>query len=58
MKMDNNDMKLDIESVRALKKDVQDDLERESRNKAHVLSSSKKGKATPRTARGGDVFGM
>jgi len=58
MKMGNDDMKLDIESARALKKDVQDGLERESRSKAHVLSSSKKGKATPRTGGAGDVLGM
>lgn len=58
MKMDSN--KLDIETARSLKKDVQDSLERESRGKQHVLQSSKKKVAgTPRNVGSKeDVFGM
>ena len=56
MKMGQDDMKLDIDTVRALKKDVQDALERESRSKASV---SKRVGSTPRGNVGsGDVFGM
>jgi DNA polymerase alpha subunit B len=59
MKMSSDDMKLNIDTARALKKDVQDSLERESRNKAHVLNSNKRGGATPRNVQSnGDVFGM
>jgi len=53
------DLKLNIETAAALKKDVQDGLERESRTKAHVLNSSKRGGATPRNvSNADDVFGM
>lgn len=56
MKMGQDDMKLNVETVRALKKDVQDVLERESRSKASV---SKRVGSTPRGNVGtGDVFGM
>lgn len=59
IKMGSDDMKLNIDTARALKKDVQDGLERENRSKAHVLSSAKRGGATPRNiANSGDVFGM
>ncbi|KAL3423356.1 DNA polymerase alpha primase associated subunit [Phlyctema vagabunda] len=59
IKMGSDDLKLDIETARALKKDVQDGLERETRNKTHVLNSSKRGGATPRNiASSGDVFGI
>lgn len=59
MKMGADDMKLDIETARALKQDIQDGLERDSRSKAHLLSSNKRGGATPRNvASNGDVFGM
>jgi DNA polymerase alpha subunit B len=59
MKMSSDDMKLNIDTARALKKDVQDGLEQQSRNKAHVLNSNKRGGATPRTAtNNSDVFGM
>jgi hypothetical protein len=57
MKMGSDDMKLNIETATALKKDVQDGLERESR-KAH-LHTNKRGGATPRSApNNSDVFGM
>ncbi|KAH8599695.1 DNA polymerase alpha/epsilon subunit B-domain-containing protein [Bisporella sp. PMI_857] len=39
-------------------KHIQDELERENRSKAHVLSSNKRGGATPRSANTGDVFGI
>ena len=59
MKMGVDDFKLSLDTARALKKDVQDTLERENRNKAHVLTSSKRGGVTPRTVTStGDVFGM
>ncbi|RFU30100.1 hypothetical protein B7463_g6257, partial [Scytalidium lignicola] len=59
IKMGSDDMKLNIDTARALKKDVQDGLERESRNKAHVLNSAKRGGATPRNVQNnGDVLGM
>ncbi|TVY50602.1 DNA polymerase alpha subunit B [Lachnellula cervina] len=58
MKMGADDMKLNIDTARALKKDVQDGLERESRSKAH-LQTNKRGGATPRNvSNSGDVFGM
>ena len=60
IKMGADDMKLDINTARALKQDVQDGLERESRNKAHVRRSDNKRTAQlPRTgAHTGDVYGM
>jgi hypothetical protein len=59
MKMGSDDLKLNIETARALKKDVQDSLERENRSKAHVRTTDKRGGATPRNvSHNGDVFGM
>ncbi|KAE8451469.1 hypothetical protein EG329_003542 [Mollisiaceae sp. DMI_Dod_QoI] len=59
MKMGSDDMKLSIETARALKRDVQDSLERDSRTKAHVLHTNKRGGATPRNVTSNaDVFGM
>ncbi|KAK6584869.1 hypothetical protein PZA11_003093 [Diplocarpon coronariae] len=49
IKMGSDDMKLNIETARALKKDVQDGLERDSRSKQH-LHSNKRAGATPRAA--------
>ncbi len=58
MKMGSDDMKLNIDTARALKKDVQDGLERDSRSKQH-LHSNKRAGATPRAVNSnGDVFGM
>lgn len=58
IKMGADDMKLDIETARALKKDIQDGLERESRNKSHLRSAEKR-VATPRNiSNSGDVFDM
>jgi DNA polymerase alpha subunit B len=59
IKMGSDDLKLNIDSARALKKDVQDGLEREIRSKAHVRSADKRGGATPRNVSSNeDVFGM
>lgn len=59
MKMGSDDMKLSIDTARALKKDVQDALERENRSKTHLSSSNKRGGATPRNvANNDDLFGM
>jgi DNA polymerase alpha subunit B len=58
MKIGTDDMKLDIETSRALKKDIQDGLEREHRNKSNVRSVDKR-VATPRNiSNAGDVFNM
>lgn len=49
----------DLGTARALKKDLQETLERESRGKAHVRSVDKRGAyATPRAGKGDDLFGM
>ncbi|KAI9649140.1 DNA-directed DNA polymerase alpha subunit pol12 [Ciborinia camelliae] len=58
IKMGQDDMKLDIDTVRALKQNVQDGLEKENRKtKAHI--SNKRVGATPRNAvNNNDVFGM
>ncbi|KAK0507767.1 hypothetical protein JMJ35_009656 [Cladonia borealis] len=60
MKMGSEQTKLDLETTRAFKKDLQEMLEREARGKAHVRSVDKRGAyATPRsTGKGDDVFGM
>jgi len=60
MKMGSELTKLDISTVRAFKKDLQEMLERESRGKAHIRSVDKRGAlATPRSAgKGDDIFGM
>ena len=59
MNMGTEQTKLDLATVRAFKKDLQEALERESRGKAHVRSVDKRGAyATPRAGRGDDVFGM
>ena len=59
IKMGSDDMKLNVDTARALKKDVQDALERDSRTKPHGLNANKRGGATPRNVTSnGDVFGM
>ncbi|KAF3400816.1 DNA polymerase alpha subunit B [Talaromyces pinophilus] len=60
MKMGADDTKLDLNTVRAFKRDVQDSLERETRGKNHQVRGSEKKSgvtATPRAGRS-DVFGM
>lgn len=60
MKMGSEQTKLDLETTRAFKKDLQEMLEREARGKAHVRSVDKRSAyATPRSSgKGDDVFGM
>lgn len=59
MKMGTDETKLDLVTARAFKRDLQETLERESRSKAHVRSTDKRGAyATPRAGKGDDVFGM
>ena len=60
IKMGPEQTRLDYNTARAFKKDLQEVLERESRGKAHVRSVDKRGAyATPRGAsKGDDVFGM
>lgn len=60
MKMGTEQTKLDITTVRAFKKDLQEIVEREARSKSHLRSTDRRGAfATPRNAtKGGDVFGM
>jgi DNA polymerase alpha subunit B len=60
MKMGAEDTKLDLSTVRAFKKDIQEILERENRGKTHMRTTEKRTvHATPRAATGGDdVFGM
>ncbi|KAH6680493.1 DNA polymerase alpha subunit B N-terminal-domain-containing protein [Halenospora varia] len=58
MKMGQEDMKLNIGTAGALKKDIQDALERDSRAKTHLQPNKRPG-ATPRHSKNnGDVFGM
>ena len=59
IKMGLDDIKLNVDTARALKKDVQDVLERDNRTKPHGLNANKRGGATPRNVTSnGDVFGM
>ena len=62
LKMGPDDTRLDLDTVRLFKKDVQDALERDSRSKAHVRSADKRGGgvgATPKSHdTNSDVFGM
>lgn len=60
LKMGSEETKLDLNTARAFKKDVQEILEREARSKAHMRSADKRGvHATPRAVvNSDDVFGM
>lgn len=61
IKMGSDETKLDLNTARAFKKDVQETLERETRSKAHVRSADKRSGAggTPRNAGSNeDVYGM
>lgn len=59
LKMGSEDTKLDLETVRALKHDVQESLERESRGRAGRQADKRSvPAATPRAAGTTDVFGM
>ncbi len=59
LKMGSEETKLDLETVRMFKKDVQDGLERDNRGKHATRTDRRNGAAaTPRVALTGDVFGM
>jgi DNA polymerase alpha subunit B len=59
LRMGGDDMKLSLDTARALKQDVQDGLERENRSKAQSLSSNRRGAATPRNVTNtSDVYGV
>ncbi len=59
LKMGSEETKLDLDTVRMFKKDVQDGLERETRGKHANRTERRNGvAATPRGAITGDVFGM
>jgi DNA polymerase alpha subunit B len=59
IKLGSDDLKLDIETVRGLKRDIQDGLERESKSRIHVRSADKRATGQSRNITGSnDVFGM
>ncbi len=59
LKMGSEETKLDLDTVRMFKKDVQDGLERDNRGKHATRTDRRNGvAATPRSALTGDVFGM
>lgn len=61
IKMGSEETKLDLTTVRAFKKDVQESLERETRGKVHIRSTDKRSAAhvaSRNTGGNEDVFGM
>ncbi|KAK4191247.1 DNA polymerase [Podospora australis] len=57
IKMDIDELKVAIDTLRKFKQDLQDTLERNARS--HVqIKTEKRAAPTPRGAQGGDVFGM
>ena len=60
IKMDMGEMRLSVETLRGLKQDIQDALERSNRSHHAHIKSEKRAGATPRSAvkAAGDVFGM
>jgi DNA polymerase alpha subunit B len=57
MKMGMDDFKASVDNLRAFKQNLQDALERSNRSQVHIKTEKRAG-ATPRVAKGGDVFGM
>ena len=57
-KMGPDETKLDLDTVRMFKKDIQEAMERESRSKHAMKSTEKRTQATPRNVTNGNVFGM
>ncbi|KAK4040008.1 DNA polymerase alpha subunit B N-terminal-domain-containing protein [Parachaetomium inaequale] len=57
MKMGMDDFKASVDNLRAFKQNLQDELERTNRSQVHIKTEKRAG-ATPRVAKGGDVFGM
>ena len=60
IKMGSEETQLNLTTARALKKDIQETLERETRGRTHMRSADKRGvHATPRAATSnGDAFGL
>ncbi|APA10785.1 hypothetical protein SS1G_03587 [Sclerotinia sclerotiorum 1980 UF-70] len=58
IKMGQDDMKLDIDTVRALKQNVQDGLEKENRKTKAYTSNKRTGAAPRNVGSNNDVFGM
>lgn len=63
IKLEMDELKLSVETLRNLKRDIQDSLERESRTQHAQVKTEKRAGATPRAAgkgnvNSGDVFGM
>ncbi|RYO76610.1 hypothetical protein DL764_010286 [Monosporascus ibericus] len=60
IKMDMDEMNVSAETLRALKQDIQDALERSNRSHQVHIKTEKRSGATPRTGvkNSGDVFGM
>ncbi|CAJ2508043.1 Uu.00g092290.m01.CDS01 [Anthostomella pinea] len=60
IKMDMDEMRLSVQTLRALKQDIQDALERSNRSHHVHIKTEKRSGSTPRAAvkNGGDVFGM
>ncbi|RYO86883.1 hypothetical protein DL762_004547 [Monosporascus cannonballus] len=60
IKMDMDEMNVSVETLRALKQDIQDALERSNRSHQVHIKTEKRSGATPRTGvkNSGDVFGM
>lgn len=60
LKMGSEETKMNLDTIRMFKKDVQDAVERESRGKHSTRISDKRPtvSATPRNASSGNVFGM
>ena len=59
--MGSEETKLDLDTTRAFKTDVQESLERESRGKVHTRNNGKRSgvPSTPRAAAGGaDVYNL
>jgi DNA polymerase alpha subunit B len=57
IKMDMKEFNPSIDTLRAFKQDLQDTLERNNRSQMHIKTEKRVG-ATPRAAKGANVFGM
>lgn len=59
IKMGGEPLRMELQTARDLKRDIQDNLERETRGKAHTRHEKRGVGATPRSAKtGSDMFGM
>lgn len=57
MKLDMSEFRATIDTLSAFRQDLQDTLERSNRSQTHTKTEKRVG-ATPRVAKGNDVFGM